>query len=117
MKEENVLCAASAYDRKYYFNNRFSMLPEQVQDELHIACVVFTDDVGGYISMFFEDDGTLMIDTGCDEGDYLYDEIGAGLLSRKMQREKQELFEQLELFYRVCILKQDIDRINDENAG
>ena len=114
MKEENVLCAASSYDQKYYFNQRFGSLPQQVQDELHIACVVFTNDVGGYISLFFEEDGTLMIDAGCDEGDYLYDEIGSGLLSRKLQREKQELFEQLELYYKVMILKQDVDSIKTE---
>lgn len=109
MKEENVLCAASAYDQKYYFNTRFASLPQAVQDELHIACVVFTNDVGGYISMYFEEDGTLMIDAGCDEGDYLYDDIGSGLLSRKLQREKQELFAQLELYYKVMILKQQPD--------
>ena len=45
--EETTLLGASWYNRKYYFNEAFSELPKDVQDELHILAVEFTEDVGG----------------------------------------------------------------------
>ena len=39
--EKIVLCGANAYEQKYYFNPRFSKIPQSVQDELHIICVLF----------------------------------------------------------------------------
>lgn len=106
MKEENVLCAANAYKQLYYFNRRFGVLPEQVKNELQIACVAFTTEVSGIITLYFEEDGTLMINTDHDDADIMYDEISAGILLRKFQREKEELFEQLELFYKAVVLKE-----------
>ena len=47
-KEETVvLCGANSYDEKYYLNPRFSNLPKQIQDELKVMCVLYTNDVGG----------------------------------------------------------------------
>ena len=37
MYQDNiVLCGASSYEQKYYFNQDFASLPQSVQDELHI---------------------------------------------------------------------------------
>ena len=47
MYQENVvLCASSAYEQKYYLNEDFEQLPQQIKDELKIMCVLFTEDVG-----------------------------------------------------------------------
>ena len=37
-----VLCGANAYEKKYYFNNKFDKIPENIKEELHIICVLFT---------------------------------------------------------------------------
>ena len=42
-----VLCGASAYTQKYFFNRAFAGIPESIQEELHIICVEFTEEVGG----------------------------------------------------------------------
>ena len=99
-----VLCAASAYTQKYYFNDEFAALPEQVQQELQILCVLFTEDVGGTVQLVFDEDGNLSIQTEADEGDILYDEIGSVLKVKQLQREKRELFEALETYFRVFFL-------------
>ena len=45
MYQENiVLCGASAYEQKYYFNQDFQSLPERVRQELQIMCVLFTEE-------------------------------------------------------------------------
>ena len=41
-----VLCGANAYEKKYYFNKKFDKIPENIKEELHIICVLFTEEVG-----------------------------------------------------------------------
>ena len=96
-----VLCAASAYAQKYYLNDDFASLPVDVKKELRIMCTLFTADVGGIITLFFDEDGNLLIRTEADEGDLLYDEIGSAMKVKQLRREKAELFESLELFFRT----------------
>lgn len=102
-----VLCAANAYEKKYYLNPDFSALPSDVKDELKIMCVLFTEDVGGILSLVFEEDGTLCLEVTADENDLLYDEIGSGLKIKEIQTTKRELLESLELFYKVFFLGED----------
>ncbi len=107
MDERIVLCGANAYEKKYYFNEIFNGLPESIKDELHIICVLFTEEIGGVFTMVFEEDGSLSLETDADEGDLLYDEIGSGLLVKEVLKNKQELFESLTLYYKVFVLKQN----------
>ena len=56
MYQENVvLCGASAYEQKYYFNQDFDSLPESIKQELHIMCVLYTEDIGGILTLEFDD--------------------------------------------------------------
>ena len=45
--------------------------------------------------------------TDKEEDDILYDEIGSVLKVKQLQREKRELFESLETFYKVMIDPQE----------
>ncbi len=107
-QDKMVLCASSSYEQKYYLNEAFALLPEAIKEELQIMCVIFTEDVGGVLTLEFDKDGTLLFEVSSDEGDLLYDEVGSALKIREMQRKKIELLESLELFYQVFILKKDI---------
>lgn len=102
-----VLCAANAYEKKYYLNEDFEALPQDVKDELKIMCVLFTEDVGGILSLVFDEDGTLCLEVNADENDLLYDDIGSALKIKEIQRTKQELLESLEMYYRVFFLGED----------
>ena len=110
-EERIVLCGANAYYKKYYFNQEFSRIPESIQKELNIICVLFTEEIGGIITFVFEPDGTLMIETDAAEDDYYYDEIGSGLLVREIRRTRQELLESLSLYYRVVFLKEEVSEL------
>ena len=103
-QQEIVLCAASAYDQKFYLNEIFQGLPISVKDELKIMCVLFTEDVGGILELVYNEDGELEFRTSADEADYLYDEIGSVLKVKELQRTKGELLESLQIFYRVLVL-------------
>lgn len=104
MKENVVLCGANAYEQKYYLNPDFDSLPDRVKDELKIMCVLFTEDIGGIITLEYQEDGTLEFKVICDEYDVLFDDIGCGLKIKQLQMEKRELLESLETFYKVFVL-------------
>lgn len=103
-----VLCGANAYDKKYYLNEQFSNLPEQIKQELQIMCVMFTEDIGGILLLEYDEEGSLQLITQADEGDLLYDDIGSGLKIRQIQIEKRDLLESLELYYRVFVLGEEV---------
>jgi hypothetical protein len=94
-----ILCTASRYVQKFYINPDFDSLPDKVKDELKAMCVLFTEEVGGIIILYFDEEGNLNIKTQAEEDDLLYDEIGSGLMVRKLINTKRELFEQLEQYY------------------
>lgn len=109
--ERIVLCGASSYEQKYYFNQIFEKIPKSIQDELHIMCVLFTEEVGGVITFVFESDGSLSIETEAADDDFLYDEISSGLLVSKIRNTRQELLESLDLYYRVFVKHEDIAEV------
>ena len=62
-QEEVVLCGSSAYTKKYYLNPDFQKLPQGIQDELKLMCVLYTEDVGGTLTLKFDEDGELIFET------------------------------------------------------
>jgi len=87
-----ILCGASAYETKYHFNEEFAGLPKAVRDELKILCVLFTEEVGGVFTIWFERDGTVTLETDFEEDDIYYDEVSSGLMVTEVKRKRKELF-------------------------
>lgn len=114
-----VLCASSAYEKKFYLNEEFQALPEEIKKELKIMCVLYTEDVGGILSLEFDRDGNLLFRVEADEGDYLFDDIGSALKIKELQRTKKDLLQSLELYYKVFFLNEDISEIleSDREEG
>ena len=109
MDNEIVLCAANAYEQKFYLNPEFDSLPECIKEELQIMCVLYTADVGGLLMLVFDEEGNLELKVDHEESDFFFDEIGSVLKIRELQKTKQELFESLELFFRVFYLGEEIE--------
>lgn len=99
-----VLCGANSYTQKYYLGQEFSMLPQQVKEELQILCVLYVEDVGGVLTLEYDEEGNLEFHVDSEEGDYLFDEIGSVLKIKQLRQQKAELLEALELFYRTFLL-------------
>ena len=87
MEENTVLCGANSYLQKFYFNQEFDSLPQEVKQELQIMCVLYTEDVGGILTL----------------------EFGSVLKIKQYQEEKRELLEALELYYRVFFLGEEVE--------
>ncbi len=109
-KGRAVLCGANAYEEKYYFNKeQFGNIPKSIQDELHVICVLFTEECGGIFTMVFEENGSISMDSFAKETDYIYDEVSAGLLMGEIQRKRQDLLEALSMYYRTFVLHMPIE--------
>ena len=93
MDERTVLCAASAYEQKFYINPEFETLPESIRQELQIMCVLYTEDVGGVLMVVFDEDGNLELQVDHEENDFTFDEIGSVLKIKELQQTKRELFD------------------------
>ncbi len=113
MEEEVVLCGASSYEQKFYLNPEFETLPDSIQQELQIMCVLYTEDVGGVLMVVYDEQGNLELRVDHREDDFTFDEIGSVLKIKELQRTKSELFESLELFYKVFYLGEDMDVTDD----
>lgn len=110
MYQENiVLCGSSAYEKKFYLNEDFESLPDRIKEELKIMCVLFTEDVGGVLTLDFDDEGNLNLSVTADEEDLLFDEIGSVLKIKQLQSNYRDVFESLEMYYRVFFLGEEPD--------
>ena len=106
-QETIVLCGASAYEQKYYFNQDFDTLPEAVKQELQAMCVLFTEEIGGVLILVYDEEGTLQFRTEAMEADGWYDDIGSVLRIKQLRNEKRELLESLETYYKVFFLGEE----------
>lgn len=116
-----VLCGANSYEQKVYFNPQFARLPDSVQDELRAMIVLYTEEVGGILTMEFEPDGTLIFKTMADDYDYLYDEVSSGLKMHQMRKHHRELLESLEVYYRIFFMGEAVPpellRLMEQESG
>lgn len=110
MYQDNiVLCGSSAYEKKFFLNEDFASLPQNIKDELKIMCVLYTSDIGGILTLEFDEDGNLLFNVSSEEGDLLFDDIGSVLKIKQLREEKKELLESIELYFKVFFLGEDVD--------
>ena len=99
-----VLCVSNSYEEKFYLNEDFSSLPKDVKDELKIMCVLYTEEIGGILSLEFDEEGTLEMVVRAEVDDFLFDEIGSVLKIKQLREVKRDLLESLETYYKVFFL-------------
>lgn len=112
-EDKVVLCGANSYEEKYYLNPDFDALPDSIKDELKILCVLYVNDVGGILTLVYNEEGDLTFEVTAEEFDPTFDEIGSHLKIKQIRREKQDLLEALQLYYRVFFLGEDMYAVSD----
>lgn len=102
--DKTVLCVSNSYEEKFYLNDNFSSLPQDIKNELKIMCVIYTEEIGGILSLEFDEEGNLEFAVQAEEDDFLFDEIGSVLKIKQLREVKRELLEALETYYKVFFL-------------
>lgn len=106
MDNKDILCSASYYKQGYFFNEEFKSIPEEVKKDLKVITVCLSEKTRGIsILGFYKDTGDFYIEAMNDPNDFLYDDIGAKLEVIQTEKENEELFNSLTLWYRTFILK------------
>ncbi len=99
--EKEIISAASCYNEKYYFNPKFDGLPSEVKNELREVTVILANKLHCIFAIGVYSDGFVFLETQAEESDYNYDEIGAGLEIKKLEREMEETFQGIEMWYKI----------------
>lgn len=104
--ERKVLAAANSEQQKYYLEPEFSFLPPAIQEDLKKICVVLAEKLRCTFLVGFEENGDLYFETVKREDDFDFDEIGAELEIKRIQKEELELFRAIELWYVIFFTKE-----------
>ena len=76
-------------------------LPEAVKEELKAIVASMAEKLHCIFTLGFYDDGDVFLEASSDENDFDFDEIGAGLEIERIKREREELLNSLNLWYKV----------------
>lgn len=101
--DKTIIFATSSHNKKYYFDELTEKLPEPIKEEIKSMGIYVAEKVNGVFNMGFYEDGSVFIQTTCTENEFEYDEIGAKLEIEKIKREKKELINSLQLWYRLLL--------------
>lgn len=101
-----VLAAAGFEQQKYYLEKEFAFLPEAIQEDLRRICIFLAEKLSCTFLMGFEENGDLYFETVKREDDFDFDEIGAELEIKELQRKEKELLRALELWYVIFFTKE-----------
>lgn len=100
-ENRNVLLYVSHYYNKYYESQEAQELPEAVKKELLMNLIFISEEAGGVCELFFDEEGHVVVDSYCEEGDLGYDEVAARLLVSEMEHKEKEVLEQVENWHRL----------------
>lgn len=71
-------------------------------------CVMFTVEIGGIFTMWFDSDGSLQFETEAVDADAMYDEIGGALVDQAVSGGEKGSAGISELYYRVFFLGEEV---------
>ena len=85
------------YFYKYFMDEEFKFLPDTIKEDLKRICVYMAEKLNCTFLVGFDDNGDVYFETIKHEGDFDFDEIGAELEIKRLQKEELELFRAMEL--------------------
>ena len=114
VEEETIIAVSNSYISKYYLDERLNILPKELKDGIKILMVSFTEENGGILEMRYNDTLTsIFLFSYKDDNDFLYDDIAAGMKMQKLEKESEELFNNLAIF---CKMKfHEVDKFMEKS--
>lgn len=101
-----VLAAANNKEQKYFMEEEFKFLPDTIKDDLKKICIGMAEKLNCTFMVGFDENGDVYFETVRHEGDFDFDEIGAELEIKRLQKEELELFRAMELWYVIFYTKE-----------
>lgn len=123
MKKE-LLISISPYVQKYYINEKFKDLPEDIKETLRAKLAVIAEKSNAIISLGFNEESNIYIEYEYEDLSYS-DEIGVELRIKKFQKDEVEMLKAIKTWYviyhtpngamlREIVLLQNQGKTNEE---
>lgn len=121
---KELLISISPYVQKYYINEKFKDLPEDIKEALRAKLAVIAEKSNAIVSLGFNESSEIFIEYRYEDLSYT-DEIGMELRIKKFQKEEAELLKAIKTWYiiyytpngemlREIVLLQSQGKHNDE---
>lgn len=111
--EKQILAVASYEKQKYFIEPKFQILPEEIQKEIKIMCVLTAQKLCCTFLIGFEEQGDIYFETIKEREDIDFDDIGAELEIKKIQSKKEQLLKALKLWY-IIYFTEEGEKIKQE---
>ncbi len=122
--EKHVLISVSPYVQKYYINDLYEDLPQDIKETLRAKLGVIAEKTNAIISLGFYENGEIFMEQRYEDLSF-YDEIGAELRIKKFQKDEAELLKAVKMWYvvyhtpngaivREIVVLQSQNKSNDE---
>lgn len=95
---KELLISISPYVQKYYINDKFKDLPEDIKETLRAKIAVMAEKSNAIISLGFNEESNVYIEYKYEDLSYT-DEIGMELRIKKFQQEEAELLKAIKMWY------------------
>ncbi|MBU3804626.1 MAG: hypothetical protein H9872_07710 [Candidatus Cellulosilyticum pullistercoris] len=95
---KELLISISPYVQKYYINEKFKDLPEDIKETLRAKLAVIAEKSNAIISLGFNESSDVYMEYKYEDLSYM-DEIGIELRMKKFQKEEEELLKAIKTWY------------------
>lgn len=96
-----ILAAASCEEQKYFFDDKFSNIPYEIQKDIKIICVLMAQKMNATFLIGFDCDNEIYFDFANYEDDVAFDYIGSQLEIKLLMQQERKLIESLNLWYQI----------------
>lgn len=97
--QKQIFISASYYKQKYYANPQYEKMPAEIRNQMRSLCIMLAEKLHGVITLGFDQGGDVFLEITAEEGDHEYDEIGAQLEVKDVEKENAEVFRKMKLWY------------------
>lgn len=99
---KKIMAAASFDKQKYFLDPEYAALPQGIKDEVQTICVYLAEKLMCTFTVgFHTESGDVYFETVKSEEVLDFDDIGAELEIKALQKEKAELVKALKLWYLI----------------
>ena len=110
IKNENelIIAVSNQYIMKYYSDGLINALPEDLQDQIKLILVGFTEECGGILELVYNTEfNDITFKTYSEDIDFTYDEIEAKYKLSKLEKEYESFWEELAKYIKASLENKD----------
>ena len=120
IKNENelIIAVSNQYIMKYYSDGLINALPEDLQDQIKLILVGFTEECGGILELIYNNEfNDITFKTYSEDIDFTYDEIEAKYKLSKLEKEYESFWEELAKYIKASLENSEKNNVHNHNDG